>query len=86
MPKPDYIEDLLAFVEYLISRMPFITSLPFACDILLAETVVKDNSDFKLKGHIDNGGFVRTLQALDQYIKMLVKLGCLPKTINQYYH
>ncbi|PZT54154.1 hypothetical protein DN757_19175 [Paenibacillus silvae] len=78
MPEPDYSDDLIAFIEYLISRMSFVSQLPYSCDLLLAETFVKDNYQFKLKDNIDSTLLVRTLQGLDQYIKMLVKLECLP--------
>ncbi|WP_017687971.1 hypothetical protein [Paenibacillus sp. PAMC 26794] len=78
MPEPDYSDDLIAFIEYLISRMSFVSHLPYSCDLLLAESFVKDNYHFKLKDNIDSTLLVRTLQGLDQYIKMLVKLDCLP--------
>jgi hypothetical protein len=78
MPKPDHVEDLTAFVEYLISRMPYVTHLPFACDLVVAETFVKENTGFRLKGYVDSNILVYTLQALDQFVKMLIKLNCLP--------
>jgi hypothetical protein len=78
IPKPDYVEDVLAYVEYLISRMHKVSQVPFACDLLIAETFVKENMDFRLKSILDSHSVVYVLQALDQYFKMLIKIKCLP--------